>query len=328
MFIMKRYLATLCLATTCTIVLAQSRSELMSREKIQKNKIASVSQWTHKFNKDKVDPKGYVTVVTNYDKNGNEVEIINYKQNGSVSSRHTYKYDNQNRKIEYLQYQDYRQKGIELAFRQVFTYDKNGNKASELGFDGRTTYRIAYSYFPNGKQKEIIRYNAANQVEEKWIYEHNGNNTKISIFKPVGTLSKITERKYDSAGNLLDEKNTSGDGKELARTVFTYNANNLPISKSEYYAGELRASYSYVYDGQNQLIETYLIKPNNTRLLYSSYKYDGQGNIVEEKWYEDNATDYSHRNYKLDSKGIVDEVDTYYSDYNFRVVYRYEYKFF
>ncbi|NLI87010.1 MAG: hypothetical protein GX439_02040 [Bacteroidales bacterium] len=49
---------------------------------------------------------------------------------------------------------------------------------------------------------------------------------------------------------------------------------------------------------------------------------------MEEKWYEDNATDYSHRNYKLDSKGIVDEVDTYYSDYNFRVVYRYEYKFF
>jgi phosphopantothenoylcysteine synthetase/decarboxylase len=54
---MKRYLATLCLATTCTLVLAQSRSELMSREKIQKNKIASVSQWTHKFIKDKVDPK-------------------------------------------------------------------------------------------------------------------------------------------------------------------------------------------------------------------------------------------------------------------------------
>lgn len=306
---------------------AQTITELMSREKIAQNKIESITQWTHRFVKDKVDSKGFKTVETNYDKQGNIVEVINYKQNGEVGSRHIYKYDNQNRKIEYQQFQDIPGKGFSLSFRQAFTYDSKGNKLTEMGYDGKTTYRIAYSYTPDGKQKEITKYNAGNAVEEKWVFEFADSKIMISIYKPAGTLNRTIERVIDDAGRVIDEKNFTAAGKELGRTTFKYGTDDLLQAKTEYHGGELRASYEYKYDTKKQLVEVYLTKPGTKKILYSAYNYDSQGNLLEEKWYEDGASDYSRRNYKIDSKGNIDEVDAYYSDYNYRVVYRYSYKF-
>ncbi|BDX38340.1 hypothetical protein CYCD_16950 [Tenuifilaceae bacterium CYCD] len=307
---------------------AQTRSDLISREKIAKNKIASVSQWTHKFVKDKIDPKGTVTVVTNYDKGGNPIEVINYKPDGRVSSRHVYKYDDQNRKIEYSQYQFLKSgKDMDLSFKQTFSYDSKGNKKSELGFDGKTTYRIVYSYFDDGKQKEIVKYNASNTVEERWVFENKGNTTNVTIYKPEGKVDKKIVRKYDNRSNLLDETNYSGADKELGRTTFEFGSDGLMKAKCEYYGGSLRASYSYVYDDNGQLIEVYQTNPNGDKMLYSAYKYDGKGNMLEEKWFDGQPGEYSKRNFKLDNRGNVNEVEAYYSDYNYKVVYRYTYKY-
>jgi len=306
---------------------AQTISELMSKEKIAQNKIETITQFTHRMQNDKVDSKGYKSVETIYDKNGNVIEVVNYKPNGVVASRHLYKYDDKDRKIEYQQFQDLPSKGFGLAFRQAFTYDSKGNKLTEIGYDGRTTYRIAYSYTPDGKQKDITKYSASNSIDEKWIFENSDSKVKISIFKPAETLNKIIERTIDAQGRVIDEENITPAGKELGRTSFKYGTGDVLLAKSEFYGGELRATYDYIYDDRNQLVEVYLTKPGANKILYSSYKYDKSGNLLEEKWYEDGASDYSRRNYKIDSKGNIDEVDAFYSDYNYRVVYRYSYKF-
>ncbi len=306
---------------------AQTITELMSREKIAQNRVESISQWTHQLIKDKVSPKGYKSVETTFDKHGNAIEVVNYRQNGQIATRHIYKYDKDNRKIEYIQYQNYRDKGMEVSYRQVFKYDSNGNKLNEIGFDGRTTYRIIYSYTPDGKQKEIVKYDASNNVEEKWIFQYSGNNVEISVFKPAGTLNRKIIRVMDNAGRIVDEKNITPSNKELGRTKFSFDHNNQLLTKTEYHGGEHRAEYEYKYDSRNQLIEVYLTKAGSKKILYSTYRYDNQGNLLEEKWFEDGASDYSRRNYKLDKRGIIDEVDAYYSDYNYRVLYRYEYKF-
>ncbi|MGD9977352.1 MAG: hypothetical protein AB7S54_05405 [Bacteroidales bacterium] len=308
---------------------AQTRAELISPEKIAKNRIASVTQRTHKFVKDKVDSKGTITVVTNFDKNGNAVEVINYKPDGKVSSRQAYRYDSQNRKIEYMQYQYLKSPtSMELSFKQSFTYDGKGNKKSEVGYDGKTAYRIVYTYFDNGKQNEIIKYNSANDVEERWHFEHKANVSTITIYKVGGKVDRTITRTYDNRSNLVDETNYSGAGKELGRTVYDFNSKGLMNSKTEYYGGNLRATYTYVYDQDNQLVEVYQTNPNGEKFLYSAYKYDGNGNMLEEKWFDGQPGDYSKRNFKLDSKGNINEVEAYYSDYNYKVVYRYSYKFY
>ena len=325
---MKQFIAILVAAIAFYNSMAQTRAELMSREKIAQNKVASVTQWTHKFANNKVDSKGTVTVVTNYDKNGNAVEVINYKSDGAISSRHEYKYDKENRKIEYNQYQvPMGGKELRLSFKQVFTYDTNGNKKSEQGFDGKNPYRITYGYFDDSKQKEILKYSAANIVEEKWTFEHKENITTVFVYKTAGKLDKKIVRKYDSNSNLVDETSYSGAEKELGRTTFEYDSKNLLKAKSEFYGGNLRANYSYVYDNSGQLIEVYQTNAAGEKILYSAYKYDNKGNMLEEKWFDGQPGEYSKRNFKLDNKGNVNEVEAYYSDYNYKVVYRYTYKF-
>lgn len=306
---------------------AQTITELMSKEKIAQNKIETITQYTHRLQNEKVDSKGYKSVETTYDKSGNVIEVVNYKPNGVVASRHIYKYDSKGRKIEYQQFQDLPSKGFSLAFRQAFTYDSNGNKLSEVGYDGRTTYRIAYTYTPDGRQKDITKYSSNNSVEEKWIFENSGSKVKISIYKPAETLNKIIERTLDAQGRVIDEKNITPAGKELGRTTFKYGTKDQLLAKSEFHGGEPRASYDYIYDERNQLVEVYLTKPGASKILYSSYRYDKSGNLLEEKWYEDGASDYSRRNYKIDNQGNINEVDAFYCDYNYRVVYRYTYKF-
>jgi len=325
---MKQFIAILVAAIAFYNSMAQTRAELMSREKIAQNKVASVTQWTHKFANNKVDSKGTVTVVTNYDKNGNAVEVINYKSDGAISSRHEYKYDRENRKIEYNQYQvPMGGKELRLSFKQIFTYDSNGNKKSEQGFDGKNPYRISYSYLDDSRQKEIVKYSAANSVEEKWTFEHKENITTVFVYKAESKLDKKIVRKYDSNSNLVDETNYSGAGKELGRTTFEYDNKNLLKVKSEFYGGNLRANYSYVYDNSGQLIEVYQTSAAGEKILYSAYKYDNKGNMLEEKWFDGQPGEYSKRNFKLDNKGNVNEVEAYYSDYNYKVVYRYTYKF-
>jgi hypothetical protein len=299
----------------------------MSKDKIAQNRIETITQFTHRLQNNKVDSKGYKSVETTYDKHGNIVEVVNYKPNGVVASRHLYKYDDSGRKIEYQQFQDLPNKGFALAFRQAFTYDSKGNKLTEIGYDGQKTYRVAYSYLPDGKQKDITKYSASNAVEEKWIFENSTNKVKISIYKPAEILNKIIERTLDSHGRIIDEKNLTPAGKELGRTAFKYGDGDMLLTKIEYYGGELRATYDYIYDEKKQMIEVYLTKPGASKILYSSYKYDKNGNLLEEKWYEDVASDYSRRNYKVDNQGNINEVDAYYSDYKYRVVYRYTYKF-
>jgi len=132
----------------------------MSKEKIAQNKIETITQYTHRLQNGNVDSKGYKSVETTYDKQGNSIEVVNYKPNGTVSSRHLYKYNDKDQKIEYQQFQDLPGKGFALAFRQAFTYDPKGNKLTEIGYDGRTTYRIAYTYTADGKQKDITKYTA------------------------------------------------------------------------------------------------------------------------------------------------------------------------
>lgn len=305
--------------------LAQSRADLMTRDIIVKNKIETVTQWNHKFVKGNVDPKGYVSVVTTYDERGNIVLIENLKSDGKKSSSHEYVYDKNNNKVSYIQHQIVDGKWA-LSFKQIFTYNKDGNKIVEDGFDGKTSYKIKHTYFPNGKQESIIKTNAFGRVDEKWLFEHNGNETRISVYRPETKLEKVVVKKFDAAGNVIEETTLKDGQTELGRNVFAFNTNGKLQSKTEYYATNLRAKYDYKYDKQN-LVEVYQTPARGEAILFSAYCYDSNGNMIEERWYDGQPDDYSKRKIQLDNQGNVNQVETYYSEYKYKAVYRYTYKF-
>lgn len=305
---------------------AQTRTDLMSKELIVKNKVEKVSQRNHSIVNGKVSSNGYVSVITTYDERGNVLLVENMKSNGKKSSTYSYTYDNKDNKISYEQHQLIDGKWS-LSYKQTFTYDAKGNKLVEDGFDGKTNYKINHEYYPNGKLKSITKINSFGRVDEKWQYEYVGNATKIKVYKPETKIDRILERKYDVADNLIEESTLKDGGGELGKNLFTFNKNGKMSIKQEYYAGALKAKYEYIYSNNGNLIEVYQTPANGARFLFSAYKYDGAGNLTEERWYDGQPDDYSSREIQLDDKGNVNQVQAYYSDYKYKVVYRYDYKF-
>ena len=62
--------------------------------------------------------------------------------------------------------------------------------------------------------------------------------------------------------------------------------------------------------------------------INNSYSYDQKGNLIEEKWYDGIPDDYSKKLYNYDEKDNLKEVDSYYSLYKYKVLYKYTYEFY
>ena len=159
--------------TISHVRLEPDKTDEKERELIVKNKIQKATQWVYKFSQGKPSAKGYISTENKYDEKGNLVEVINYKATGQISSKLLYKYDKNNNRVEYQKFGKTDKEELGLTYKQVFTYDEVGNKKVEVGFDGLTGYRITYSYLPEYKPKEIIKYNADNSISEKWEYSYN-----------------------------------------------------------------------------------------------------------------------------------------------------------
>ena len=130
----------------------------------------------------------------------------------------------------------------------------------------------------------------------------------------------------DSNGLVLEERTTKESGDELSKSTFNYDKNGVLLSKLEYYGGSLKAQYDYKYTGGN-LMEIIQTPVDGKAIVFRSYKYDDNGNMIEEQWFDGQPDDYSNRKIQLDNDGNVNQVETYYSDYKYKVVYRYTYKF-
>ncbi len=325
---MKRITLILAFIAVCVSSFSQMKDEEKERERIARNRIAKCTQWTHKYAKNKPAPSGYITTETKYDKNGNPVEVVNYKSTGQVSSKLLYKYDKNNMKVEYVKWEKKDKPEIEITFKQNISYDEKGNKKMETGFDGVTTYRIVYGYLPDGRQREIVKYNADNSIAEKWEYSYTNSAQTISVYKPANNLEKKIVRKTDSDGNLLEEEYFTASGKPLKKTKSEYDNQHRVVTMSEYYAGKLERTLQYKYNANNQLAEIVQTNPDGSKFTHSIYKYDAKGNLTDEKWFDGEPNDLSSKVYRLDDKGNVLEVDSYYSDYKYKVLYKYTYETF
>jgi hypothetical protein len=325
---MKQIALSIVLLLTYSLIYPQVKPEDKERTRIANSKVLKATQWTYKYSQGKINTKGYITTESKYDEKGNVVEVINYKSTGQISSKLFYKYDSNNNRIEYQKFEKKDKPDIEMTYKQSFTYDNKGNKKIENGFDGITGYRIVYNYFSDGRSKDITKYNTDNSINEKWESSYSGNTQTINVLKSGTNLDYILIRKTDSQNNIIEEIRKDSKKKEVTRSTFEFDANNNVISSAEYFSGKLSKSLKYKYNSQNQLIEIDQVNPDGSTALSRAYKYDKKGNILEEKWFDGVPNDLSSKNYKYNEKLIPSEVESYYSDYKYKVLYKYTYEYF
>ena len=67
--------------------------------------------------------------------------------------------------------------------------------------------------------------------------------------------------------------------------------------------------------------------PDGSKTLNKAYKYDDKGNVIEEKWFDGVPDDLSRKNFKYNEKLNPSEVESYYSDYKYKVLYKYTYEY-
>lgn len=325
---MKQFIVTSLLLSLNILVYSQGQPEDKERGRLANSKVMKSTQWTYKYSQGKVNTKGYITTESKYDEKGNVIEVLNYKANGQISSKLQYKYDKNNNKIEYLKFEKKDKPDIELTYKQSFTYDDKGNKKIENGYDGVSPYKIIYSYLSDGKVKDITKYASDNSIIEKWESSYTNNIQTINILKLGKNLDYVLIRKTDTRGNTIEETRNDAKGKEVKRITSEFNANNYIISNAEYYSGKLSKKLTYKYNKQNQLLEIIQINPDGSELLNRAFKYDKNGNLIEEKWFDGIPDELSSKNFKYNEKSNPAEVESYYSDYKYKVLYKYTYEYY
>jgi hypothetical protein len=320
-------LSILCISFS--IFAQPNKDEESERKQVAANKIKTITQWSYRFSEGKPNPTGAKTTVTNYDKNGNPIEITNFKSNGEISSRLVYKYNAQNLKIEYVQYQKFNKNSpLEITYKQSFHYNSKGLKTQEVVFDGGAGYRILYEYYPDDQLKEIQKFGAGNRIEERWVYSYKDLNQEISLMKPDKVLSSMQRKEFNSKKKLLSDIRLDNQGNEQRRIVYKYDSKDRMIEMEEFYAGKSIKKMEYRHNDFNLVTEVIQHNIDGTKFSQSKYNYDTKGNLVEEKWSEGKTSEFSHKQSLFDNSSNLIETESYFAPYKYRVLYKYTYEYY
>lgn len=320
---MKKHILLLYLLFAALFVFGQVPGELKWKENIAKNNIQTQVQWNHKYEKGKPQKKGYQNYSKKFDLNGNVIEETYFKS-GYVNKKLSYKYDNNENKVEFV---NYRGSANEVIFKQNISYDNSARKIREERYNGKDYQIIKYTYDNKNRLIKTVRSDVFGEIEHQRVFSYSGNTCNISIIE--GKSHKIGKivNKYDNKNNIIEsaEYDKKGILKEQYYYIFD---GNLVIEKTKYLFGKFHYKETYSYNSNNNLIKTIKEQPKGEVIDDHIYKYDSQNNLIEEEWYDNNPNENSKKTYFYNSKGILEKVEVYYSLYKYRIQYKYKYKFY
>ena len=322
---MKHYISILIFLFIINNLFAQLPGETKWKENIVKNNITTQIQWNHKYEKGKPKRDGYKNFSKTFDKKGNIIEEIYFQsgKSGSIDQKLSYKYDNKENKIEYIN-----TKGTEgkILFKQNVTYDNSGKKIKEERYNGSEYEVMIYNYDSKNRMSEIIKTDTNKNILQKRIFEYSNNKSTIIIHdKDNIAIGKIINT-FDSNDNIIETIEYDINGKIKEQFFYVFNG-KLMTQKTKYIYESFNYKEVFSYDKSGNLTEVSREQPKGNNYINNIYKYDSKGNLVEELWYDDDPTEYSKKSYFYNSKGILESAEVYYVAYKYRMQYRYEYKF-
>lgn len=301
----------------------QSNFEKFTPDLIVTNKIQSITEWSHPYQGATAAAKGNKNSFARYDRNGNLLEEITFNSRGEETRKVTYRYDSQGNRIEYSVFEA---KFSRVTYSQLASYDKSGNRLSEWGFDGLGNYRNNYILDNQGNILEI-HFTVQNQLTEKRIFKHSGNQTEIIILeKGINPSGKIL-LKYNQDKKLIEDTETDANGNMIRKVVYSYNPAGRLLTETRYRGTHLSYANNHQYNTKGLLVEIEKEETSSSPVVTHKFTYDPAGRLAEEQWYNENARDYSSRKYQYDKRGNILAVDNFFISYKFRVLYKYSFEY-
>ncbi len=164
------------------------------------------------------------------------------------------------------------------AFTTHYTYDKVGNRKTEVDNLGRTTS------FDYDSLDRLVRSTDAMGGTQQYRYDGNGN-----LLSETDELGRVTTYTYDSTGRVETRSDPFGTGSASTVTRSVYDSFGNVISRTEAFGTADARTTSYAYDANNRL--TALITPGDRR---TSYEYDAVGNRTTVTDARQNSTGYTY----------------------------------
>jgi len=297
------------------------------KEMVVEHNIKSLTQLNHKYEDGKPKEEGYKNIYKEFNQHGNLIKELHYR-NGDVSQRLTYKYNENQKKIEY---KNYSVRNEELSYRQNIEYNEKGQKILENRYNGSEYLKLIYKYNDNGKQDKILKKKriAGNKYElqEKRLFSHNGNTTTVKVVDADGELVKKFINKYDDQGHLIKFTEYSPDGEKIKTIATKYNEDGKKTQEEKYQKGNFIYKKDFRYDKDGNLVEVQKEQPEEEFVISKVYEYQKE-NLSKEMWLEDMADKYSQKKFIFDDDGILRKVEVFYALYQYRIMYTFEYDFY
>jgi hypothetical protein len=318
---MKYYISLLSVfLATILFSFGQVPGEKKWKKNIAKNRIQTQVQWNHKYEKGKPKRKGYKNFSKKFDYKGNIIEEI-YYQAGTIDQKLSYKYDNHENKVEFINYNGDENK---VMFKQNITYDNYTRKIREERYNGSDYQIIKYSYNKDNKLSKIVRSNIAGSIEHQRIFKYSGNMCNIVIYSSEKNISGKISNKYDTNNNIIETIEYDRKGKVIEKYEYSFK-NNLVKEKIKFVGGNFIYKETYEYDSNKNLAKILKEQPKGKTITNNIYKYDTEGNLIEEQWYDNNPNEYSKKTYFYSKDEVLEKVEVYYSLYKYKIQYKYKY---
>ncbi len=178
-----------------------------SKKEVKKNKIKSISEFISVMENGK--PVSYQLSYIVFDKNGNTIENIEYNKDGSLKKKETCKYDSDNNKMEETCYSKKESKEpksnsenkVENT-KTVYKYNANKDRIEDCEYDGTSGKLIrkqVYSYDKKGNKCLEETYNDENKLTKKIVctFNNKGLKTKKEHYNEKGDLEVTKKYVYE-----------------------------------------------------------------------------------------------------------------------------------
>ncbi len=193
-----------------------------------------------------------------------------------------YKYDNNDSLIEIIKCGE----RDTFLLRRDIVYNKTGKRIEEIHYDSKNEYKqkSLYKYNENGNISKIIINKPFSQIiQDSIIYFYNEKdyNCKIIHYDENNSIYKIDSLTYNLDGKIIEviENHPMNSFSRMYKNKYDINGNR--INSISFENNKTKYEDTYIYEGNNNLIETISYDNEGCISTKDYYKYDIYGNIIE-----------------------------------------------
>lgn len=162
----------------------------------------------------------------------------------------------------------------------TYTYDKAGNRKSQLVVLGDSKTTVDYTYNNQNRLTDTVENRDGTIIKTIYTYDANGNQTEVSEKNEATGETAVDKYKYDELNQLIRI-----EGRDGSKSEYTYYGTGLRASKNVN-----NSTAVFIYDGKEILAETTaqgtktnifgnnMIATTGTDTLY--YQYNNHGDVV------------------------------------------------